>query len=55
MLRTLIVFLAGFVPFAVFWPLYGAVAGFWIGLSVTIVALVLDRYVWSNRKERYDG
>lgn len=54
-MRRIITFLAGFVPFAVLWPIYGALTAFGIGLGVMIVAVVLDRYLWRNRRERYDS
>ncbi len=44
-LRSLAVFLAGFVPFAIFWPMYGAVTAFGIGLAVTAIVISISAIV----------
>ncbi|MFJ6537870.1 hypothetical protein ACIQH5_16745 [Paenarthrobacter sp. NPDC091711] len=51
-LRSLTFFLAGFVPFAIFWPMYGAVAGFGIGLLVAAIVIAVDAALISRRKTR---
>jgi hypothetical protein len=55
MRRTLIVFLAGFVPFAVFWPIYGALAALGIGLMVAAAVMAIDALVISRRKTRREA
>ncbi|VXC55601.1 conserved hypothetical protein [Arthrobacter sp. 9V] len=52
--RSLVFFLAGFVPFAIFWPIYGALQGFGIGLVVAAIVISVDAVLTSRRKSRRD-
>ncbi|PRB41589.1 hypothetical protein CQ020_11250 [Arthrobacter sp. MYb23] len=53
-LRSLAIFLAGYVPFAIFWPMYGAVTAFGIGLGVTAIVISIFAIVSQHRKTRLE-
>jgi hypothetical protein len=52
MRRSLLLFLAGFVPFAVFWPIYGPLTAFGIGVAVAAVVVIADLVLTSRRNAR---
>lgn len=54
MRRTLTVFLAGFVPYAIFWPILGHLTAFGIGFLVAAVVMGIYVALISRRKAQ-DG
>ena len=52
MRRSAIVFLAGFISFAVFQPVFGVLPALGVGIVVAAAALAIDARVTSRRSSR---
>jgi hypothetical protein len=50
--RSIVVFLAGFISFAMFWPAFGVLPSLGIGFAAAAAAMAIDAGIASRRNSR---